>query len=48
MTDLSKFHFFLFDRIVDQGLVKTLILTVDNTGETRIASFDEVDNTDLY
>ena len=42
MTDLSKFHFYLYDSIVDQGLLKTLILTVDgDTGETRIASSSE-------
>mgnify|MGYP001598103362 CR=1 FL=1 len=39
MTDLSKFHFYLYDSIVDQGLLKTLILAVDgDTGETRIIS----------
>ena len=42
MTDLSKFYFYLYDSIVDQGLVKTLILAVDgNTGETRITSSSE-------
>ena len=42
MTDLLKFQFYLYDSIVDQGLVKTLILAVDgNTGETRIASSSE-------
>jgi len=47
VTDLSKFHFYLYDSIVDQGLVKTLILTVDvNTGETRITSSSEDGSSD--
>ena len=47
MTDLLKFQFYLYDSIVDQGLVKTLILTVDvNTGETRIASSSDDGSSD--
>ena len=39
MTDLSKFQFNLYDSIVDQGLIQTLVLAVDgDTGETKIAS----------
>jgi hypothetical protein len=39
MTDLSKFQFYLYDSIVDQGLVRTLILAVDgDTGITKITS----------
>ena len=33
MTDLLKFQFYLYDSIVDQGLLKALILAVGNTGE---------------
>ena len=47
MTDLLQFQFFIYDSIIDQGLVKTLILTVDgNTGETRIASRSEDGSSD--
>ena len=47
MTDLLKFQFYLYDSIVDQGLVKTLILAVDgNTGETRITSISEDGSSD--
>ena len=39
MTDLSQFQFYLYDSPTDQGLVKTLILSIDgDTGETRIVS----------
>ena len=47
MTDLSQFQFYLYDSLTDQGLVKTLILSIDSdSGETRIASRSEDGSSD--
>ena len=47
MTDLSQFQFYLYDSPTDQGLVKTLILSIDgDSGETRIVSRSEDGSSD--